>query len=247
MIHVFGVTSAPTAIPEGLAGLGDPARPVRLVEHEGIAAVVCDLDGPPRTREDLNRHQQVQSALVAEATLVPLRFGTLFDDEAELVGGLLGPHHDELRSVIADVQDRVQLTVKAIYHEDVLLREVVKAHPELKRRSDRLRAAGAGQDAWVDLGEQVAQAVQARREADEEQIIARLEPVAERIIVDPPGHEREVARLQLLVKRDRREPLDRAVEKLAGEQEGRYVVRYVGPLAPYSFCDLALDAETAWG
>ena len=247
MIHVFGVTHAGAAIPEGLEGPGDPAHPVRSVEHDGIAAAVADIDAPPRNREALNTHQQVQGELVSHVTLVPLRFGTMFEDEKELVQGLLESHADELKGLLADVEDRVQLTLKAIYHEDVVLREVVKADPELKGASERLRASGAGQDAWVALGERVAHAVQARREADENAIVARLEPVCERIIVEAPGHEREVARLQLLVHRDRRKPLDDAVAALAAEQEERYVVRYVGPLAPYSFCDVALEAESAWG
>ena len=247
MIHVFGVTHAGAEIPGGLDGLGDPARPVRLIERDGIAAVVSDLDAPPRSREDLNNHQQVQGALATSVTLVPLRFGTLFEDDGELVGGLLEPHAQELEDVLRDVDGRVQLTVKAIYHENVVLREIVQANPQLKQTSDRLREQGAPQDAWVDLGERVAEAVQAKREADEDLIVARLEPVCERIIVDPPGHEREVARLQLLVPRDKRKPVDDAVDALAREQEERYVVRYIGPLAPYSFCDLALGTGAAWG
>jgi len=247
VIHVFGVTHAGATIPEGLDGLGDPPRPVRLVEHDGLAAVVADLDAPPRSRNDLNRHQQVQGELAERMTLVPLRFGTLVDDEAELHDGLLGQHAEQLKEVLADVEGCVQLTVKAIYHEDVLLREVVSAHPQLKEASNRLRERGAGQDAWVELGERVAAAIEARRESDEELIVSRLEPTCERVIVDAPGHEREAARLQLLVKRDKRKPVDDAVAVLAQEQDDRFVVRYVGPLAPYSFCDLALGAETAWG
>jgi hypothetical protein len=247
VIHVFGITHAGTAIPEALDGLGDPPSPVRTVEHGGLAAVVCDLEQPPRTRADLDRHQQVQSELVQSMTLVPLRFGTLMEDERELVEGLLTAHAAELRDLIASVEGRVQLTVKAIYHEDVPLREAVKAHPDLKSTSDRLRERNAGRDAWVQLGERVAGAIEAHRAADESAIVARLEPHAERVLVEEPGHERMVARLQLLVPRDARAPLDKAVAELTAEQEERMSISYVGPLAPYSFCDVSMDAEAAWG
>jgi Gas vesicle synthesis protein GvpL/GvpF len=247
VIHVFGITHAGAAIPEGMDGLGDPASPVRAVEHDRLAAVVCDLEQPPRSRAALDRHQKVQSELVQTMTLVPLRFGTLMDSEQELVEGLLTAHAAELRELVASVDGRVQLTLKAIYHEDVPLREAVKAHPDLKRTSDRLRERDAGRDAWVDLGQRVARAIEAHRAADETAIVARLEPHAERVLVEEPGHERMVARLQLLVPRDRREGLDQAVAALIAEQEERMSIRYIGPLAPYSFCDVSLDAEAAWG
>jgi len=246
VIHVFGVTHAGAEIPEGLSGLGDPARPVRLVAHDDLAAVVCDLDAKPKTRQDLDRHQHIQGELVQRITLVPLRFGTLMEDEDELVSGLLGTHAAQLRDVIAGVEGRVQLTVKAIYGEGVLLREVVKADPKLKQATERMQASG-DRDGLVQLGQRIAGAVEERRVADEAAIVRRLEPHAEHIVVETPGHEREAARLQILVPRDKRDKLDRAVAELATEQEARMVVRYIGPLAPYTFCDLSLDAEAAWG
>ncbi|MEA2294504.1 MAG: hypothetical protein QOE86_2143 [Solirubrobacteraceae bacterium] len=247
MIHVYGITHANTALPGALEGLGQ--RPVRLVSQGELAAVVTDLDEPPRTRADLDSHAQVQGAIVAEATLVPLRFGTLLEDEGELREGLLGRHAGELRDVLASVDGRVQMTVKAVYHEGTMLREAVQAHPELKRESDRLSARNdreGDRDAWVRLGEHVAHIVEGRRLADEGAIVGALEPHAEQILVEEPGHERMAARLQLLVRRDRRAALDAAVAALGAEQEPRMTLRYVGPLAPYSFSDLALDGTAAW-
>ena len=249
MIHVYGITRSGAKLPQAMDGLGD--RPVRLVESGGLAAVVTDLDEKPRSRADLARHADVQSAIVAQTGIVPLRFGTLMDDEQELHEGLLGSHAEELEELLGSVEDSVQMTVKAVYHEGQSIREAIAAHPELKRRSDQLKAGGgmeANRDAWVDLGQKVAQAVEARREADEASIVERLEPHAVHVIVEEPGHERMAARLQLLVARDRRAELDEVVDALAGEQEQRMLIRYVGPLAPYSFCDVSLDAgAAAWG
>lgn len=247
MIHVYGITYAGVELPGAMEGLGQ--RPVRTVEKGELAAVVTELDDPPRTRADLDAHAKVQAAVVAEATLVPLRFGTLLDDEAELKDGLLGRHAPELLEVLGSVDGRVQMTVKAVYHEGAVLREAVQAHPELKRESDRLTARGdreGDRDAWVRLGERVAHVVEGRRAADEAAIVARLEPHAEQMIVEEPGHERMAARLQLLVPRDGREALDAAVAELGAEQEQRIAIRYVGPLAPYSFCDLSLDGTATW-
>jgi hypothetical protein len=59
---------------------------------------------------------------------------------------------------------------------------------------------------------------------------------------DPPASERQAASLQLLVAERDRPRLDAAVDRLAREQGDRLSLRYVGPLPPYSFSDLALEA-----
>lgn len=247
MIHVYGVTHAGAELPEGLRGLG--GRPVRSVVEGDIAAVVTDLDELPRSRADLEAHAEAQATLASELTVVPVRFGTLMDDEAELREGLLGRHADDLHRLLESVEGRVQMTLKAVYEEDVMLREAIARHPELKRESDRLQARGdrAPREALINLGERIARAVAARRTEDEDALVARVEPIADRVLVEEPGHERIAARLQLLVRRERREELDAAVAALAAEQEGRMTLRYVGPLAPYSFCDVSLDpGAAAW-
>jgi hypothetical protein len=236
VIHVHGITHADATLPEALEGLGQ--RPVRMVVEEDLAAVVSELEEPPRSRDDLDRHARVQSAVVAGATLVPLRFGTLLDDEQELRRDFLGRHAPELRDLLASVEGRVQMSLRAFYREDVLLRETVQAHPQLKREVDR---RGSDREARIRLGERIAGLVEERRFSDEAAIVGRLEPHAEHIVVEEPGHERMAAKLQLLVPRDRRSGLDAAVAALAAEQEARMAIRYVGPLPPYSFCDLTLD------
>jgi pyruvate/2-oxoglutarate dehydrogenase complex dihydrolipoamide acyltransferase (E2) component len=66
--------------------------------------------------------------------------------------------------------------------------------------------------------------------------------VAVDVRADPPASERQAASLQLLVAERDRARLDAAVDRLAREHGARLSLRYVGPLPPYSFSDLALEA-----
>jgi hypothetical protein len=43
------------------------------------------------------------------------------------------------------------------------------------------------------------------------------------------------------VAAERRPQLDAAVQRLSREHGDRFAIRYVGPLAPYSFADLELE------
>ena len=51
----------------------------------------------------------------------------------------------------------------------------------------------------------------------------------------------------LLVERDRRADLDRAVSELSGEVAERLQLRYVGPQPPYAFLDSVETEERSWG
>jgi hypothetical protein len=57
----------------------------------------------------------------------------------------------------------------------------------------------------------------------------------------PPRRDRQAATIQLLVPAERRPQLDAAVQRLSREHGDRFAIRYVGPLAPYSFADLELE------
>jgi hypothetical protein len=249
VIFVYGIADERFDVPAGLRGVGDPPRPLRPVDHQGLAAIVADLEEPPNRREDLEAHVTAMGALAEAGTLVPLRYGTLADDEDEVRGHLLERHHDRLRELLATLDGCVQMTLKSIDHEDLLLREVVQQQPNLRAASQRLqgRSADTDRQAFIDLGERVAAAVEAARRADETRLAERVAQVAEHVVVEEPGHERIGARLQILVRRDRRPDLDALVRTISEEQAERMALRYSGPIAPYSFSDFTLEpGATAW-
>ena len=236
--------------PPALAGVGE--APLRMVRSGDLAALVSELpdDAVPGTREDLAAHARVLAALVdAGATVTPVRFGMVLDSEEAVRELLLDARRDVLTGLLRDLADRVQFTVKAVYDENVLIREVAAADPEI----GRLSAATRGRPdeevhrEKVRLGELVAGGIERRKAADEQAVLERLDRVAERILAESPQHERLAAHAQLLIQRGAVPELQAEVERLVGEQEGRMTFRLVGPLAPWSFSDVELEApEASW-
>jgi Gas vesicle synthesis protein GvpL/GvpF len=250
-VFVHGVVPAAFE-PPALDGLGDPPARVRTIHTGDLGVLVSDLpaDATPGTRADLEAHMRVLTTVVeAGATVVPMRFGMVLDEDDAVREQLLERRRDDLLGLLRDLDGRVQLTLRGVYAEDVVLREVAQADPEIPRLSAATRdlPEADAHRAKVRLGELVARGVERRREEDERAVLDRIAPHAERVIVEEPKHERMAVHVQLLVARDRREDLDAAVRQLAAEQDGRISFRYVGPLAPWSFADVRLDAEeNAW-
>jgi hypothetical protein len=244
-VYVYGVLRRASTDVFGGGGVGMPCAPVRLVESRGLAAIVSDVPGNWRAagRADVERHDKVLGRLIQRQSVVPLRFGTVMASDEDIRESLLEGHAGELAALLDRLEGRVQMSVKAYYLDQALLREVVRRHPQLKARSDavaRLPVATT-QPERIALGEDVAAAVQEQRELDQRELAGPLAGLAEEMRLDPPASERQVLAAHLLVDERRRPRLDETVGRLEEAHRQRFAFRYVGPIPPYSFCDLELD------
>jgi hypothetical protein len=251
-VYVYGVAPAPAPRAGAAGGVGDPPAPVRGIEAGALAALASDVPAgwTAARREDVEAHERVLSGVIETGTVIPMRFGVVMDSDEHVRHELLERHQDEIGELIRRVDGRVQMSLKAFYPADALLREVLIAQPQLKRRSDALRGGPleGSEGERIALGRDVAEAVDAQRERDERMLIEPLLPLVVDVHVEPGGGDRLALGAQLLVERERRGELDDAVRKLSERHGERFAFRYVGPLAPYSFTDLSLDAvEEPWG
>ena len=130
-VHVFGVMGARATAPPT----------TRAIVHGDLAAIVQDAESTRVAATQLLRaHSRVLEAAAAEATVLPVRFGTAMADDAAVVEQFLRPQHDELAARLAGLEGKVQLTVKAFYEEEALLRGVVAESPSIARLRERVRA-----------------------------------------------------------------------------------------------------------
>jgi hypothetical protein len=178
-------------------------------------------------------HFDVLSTAFEHGTVLPLRFGIVFDDESTLVDEFLRPRRDELVKLLKQLRDRAELRVTAYYREEAILAEIVRENP----RVARLR--GESQPPLqIELGELVAAELQARTNRDSQAILDRLQPLSLELEVDEEPIEHQVLRASFLVERKRLSAFDEAMEDLASGQAGRIDFKYVGPLPPHSFVSL---------
>jgi hypothetical protein len=247
-VYVFGVIPAADAAgwPE-TAGLNGPSSTVRAVAEGVLAALVSDLPPghTPGRREDLEAHQRVLSLAIEHGTTMPMRFGMVFDGDEEVRQRLLARHATELGKLLAHLDGRVQMMVKAFYVEDALLADVLAAHPDLARESSAL--AGRPQvethAARVRVGELLAGAIEARRAEVESAMLDRLAVLCADIEMERPTSDRVAFSAHLLVDRDSRGALDETIRELGETLAGVLAFRYVGPLPPYSFANLSLEGD----
>jgi len=235
-VYVYGVArsgSTPPGVP-GVAG-----AEVERIEHGGLAALTSTVeDANVRARRrDLMAHSDVLTRAVEHGPVLPLQFGIVFEDADAVVSKFLEPRKQELEKLLADLDGKVELSVKGFYVEQAILAEIVRENRRIAALREGTRSApqAATQGARIELGELVAAELRSRAQHDANAILKRLVPLALDVQVADEPVEHQVLRASFLVERGRVSDFDETMNDIARQQDGRIHFKYLGPLAPHSF------------
>lgn len=234
--YIYGVVPS-RAEPPSAPGIGGAT--VGLIASDGVAALASDApDGElAMGRAAMTTHARVLEAAHATGTVLPMRFGVVMDDDAQVVARLLDAHREELLAQLVEFDGKAELKLRATYEEEPVLREVVAEDQDVARLRESLR--GAPEDATyygrIQLGELVTRAIERKRERDAGVIMEALSPLALAVELAPPPHERIVLSASFLVEQSALPDFDAAVERVGEAQAGRMRFKYTGPLPPHSF------------
>jgi hypothetical protein len=247
-VYLYGIAAAADGIEIEAPGVGDEKRRVRRLVHRDVAALVSDVDdGPLVAARGLRAHWRVLEEAAGKVTVLPVRFGTVMESEDAVVEQFLAPRHDSLVAQLAELSGKVQLSVKAFYDEDELMRGVVESSPAVAKLRERVRGRPKAATYYerINLGEAVAGEVERARERDGAMVISRLGSLAVASRLEPPGTPDAAVNAAFLVERSRVDEFSEAVARLTDEVGERMRLRYLGPLPPYSFTE-EQEATTTW-
>lgn len=242
--YVYGVVRSEAPAPAGVKGIAE--APVELLADGELAAVASRAPDErlEAGREELLTHSRVLEAVLEKATVLPMRFGVVMPDERTVRDRLLAAHHDELRAQLREMDGKVEISIKGLYDEQAIIREVVAENREVTelRKAIQGKPADATYYERIRLGELVAAAFTAKREEDSAAVVEALRPRAVAVDLAEPAHERMAVNASFLVLRAQLEEFDRAVDELGASQAGRIRFKYTGPLPPHSFVELGIAA-----
>jgi hypothetical protein len=237
LCYVYGILPADARLPAELIGTGGGA--VSLVRHGDLAGVISELPpiGALGTPEDLLAHERVVASLAVASSILPLRFGAMVTTREAVVQEMLEPYHEWFAAALEDLTGRAQFSVSGIYVQETVLREVVAEEPEALQLRESLRGVpeDAGYYDRVRLGELIVHALDAKREADTEELAQTLGPHAVDASARSPIGEDTAVDAAFLVADEERPGFEHAVEELACRWADRVRLRTLGPLAPYDF------------
>jgi len=126
-------------------GIGGPGNQVHTIPYRDISAVVSDasLEPPEPTIECVLAHEGVIEEVMAEHTVLPLRFGIVFASEAR-VKEMLEENYRGYKENLVRLHGKVELGLKVLWEEEKIRREVERASERVARFREEM--AGRAQE-----------------------------------------------------------------------------------------------------
>jgi Gas vesicle synthesis protein GvpL/GvpF len=248
-LYLYGLMRADDLGSSDALVAGEDAPDIELIVHGGVAALVSAVQGEPvrLRREAVTAHTEVLRRAFEHGPVLPLRFGTVVPDAEALKGELLARRGEEMRSRLDQLAGKGEFRLKVSYREEPVLRSILARDPVLKRSAEQVRGLpeAASHFQRVGLGERITLAVQAQRDADVQQLLPELEPLAVAVEVGAQQQPAMVLNASFLVAQEAWDRFDATVERLASGRAELMEFKLIGPLPAHSFVDKQLGVPAA--
>jgi hypothetical protein len=221
---------------------------VHAVCHKSLAVVVSDspVKQYESSRKNMIAHEKVLETVMREFTSLPVRFGTVTDSASPLqdIQKLLSSRFEEFQNLLADMEDKVELGLKAFWRDEkAIFEEIVAENMGIRRIRDSL--SGKSPEAThfdrIRLGEMVKEALNRNRAKEAARILPPLRRVAKRVRENELLADRMVVNAAFLVDKVREREFDQAVSALDEQLGQRVALKYVGPAPPYNFVNIVVN------
>lgn len=225
-------------------GIGERGDVVHTINFKGLAAIASDSPEAryDNTRRNMMAHMRVLDEVMADHTVLPVRFDCVAPSPDAVREQLLKARHAELSAMLDDMEGRVEMGLKAFWYEDVVFQEIVQDNPTIRRLRDGLAGRSLDETYYdrIRLGELVEAELKARRGRDADSVLERLRPLAEKAQINPTITDHMVVNAAFLIARKRENEFDTMVRSLDADMGRRLLVKCVGPVAPYNFVNVSM-------
>ena len=208
---------------------------VRTVTAGPLVALVSDAPEREMNGDDAVAHLDLLVAAITEAPVLPFALGTAVPDDEAAREAVLLPDADSLAQRLEAVADVVELRLDLTFDTDASVAAIAREDPDVHRLVERARGPRAGLAERLALGEATAMRVAEHQAALAEEWTEGLLAVAEQSVL--LHSDEQLRRTAYLVRRDRIDDADSAVERLRARAQGLAEIEYVGPLPVFSFLD----------
>ena len=225
-------------------GMGERGDVVHTINFEDLAAVASDSPEAryDNTRRNMMAHMRVLDEVMADHTVLPIRFDSVAPGPDAVREQLLKARYRELSAMLDGMEGRIEMGLKAFWYEDIVFQEIVQDNPTIRRLRDGL-AGRQLEETYYDrirLGELVEAELKGRRGRDAESVLERLRPLAEKAQVNATITDHMVVNAAFLIARERETEFDATVRALDADMGRRLLIKCVGPVAPYNFVNVSM-------
>jgi len=228
----------------GPIGIGNRGDELHTICHKGIAAVVSDspVIEYSVSRENMIPHEQAIEEVMKEYTVLPVRFGTISEDEG-MVKKIIEREYDKFVDLLGAMEGKKEIGLKAIFKEDVIYKYILEKHENIRNIKEKISTLRPDKTYYqrMQIGEMVEAALGEEKEIHKNNILDTLSPLAQEVKENNTYGERMIINAAFLVENDREQEFDRKVNEIAETAGDKIKFKYVGTVPPFNFVNLAIE------
>jgi hypothetical protein len=251
MKYIYAVIPSGKKMQFGSIGFGDGDPRVYTVPYRDLSAVVSDrrainYQTLPRAEilRDLTIHQKTVEKVMEHFTVLPIKFGTLMPDSADVIH-ILHEGYDLCWQTLTAIKGRVEVEVVATWDLKAVFQEIANEEPIAARKTlIATRVPTETAKEYIEIGRMVKESLEARRAHYHTALLAALMDCADEVRVNPLLTDEMVMNAAFLVDRQGWQKLDDAVREQDHCYNGALNFRCIGPLPAYSFATLGAKRLT---
>lgn len=225
----------------GIGGRGDELYPVCF---NGLAAVVSNspIIKYSISRENTITHEKAIEEVMKEHTLLPVRFGTIAEDE-EKVKRILEKKYDKFKDLLDEIKGKKELGLKAIFKKDVIYKDILEKYEDIRKLKEKAAKLPPEKTYYqrMQIGKAVEVALAKEKETFEKTILGVLSPLAVDVKTNNTYGERMIINAAFLVNEDKEAEFDQRVGELDAKYGNKVKFKYVGTLPPFNFVNLLIE------
>jgi hypothetical protein len=220
---------------------------IYTLNYRELAGIVSDteLTDIDPTRKNVMAHTLVQDEILKTYTLRPMSFGTVARDEKS-ARELLVRNYEDLAKELKRLSGKVEIGLKIFWDEKAMVQHLQDHNFEISRLRAQIgttiSTTAKAQSLLIEVGKLVERAALDLGTRCSREVLANLGEVSLDSHLNKPIGIQNIFNASFLIDRDRESEFRERIHRLDETYQGRVNFKYIGPLSPYSFVNLRLEA-----
>lgn len=221
--------------------IGMEGAEIYTVCLNGIMAVISGsfLKEYSISRQNLLCHEKVIEEVMKEYTVLPVRFGTIAENE-EKVRDILRENHDDFKDLLSMLKGKKELGLKAIFKKDIIYKDITRKYKDIERI--RGGSFNVSYSQAIEIGKIVEAALEKEKGIYKEKILETLSPLAVQRKINNTFGELMIINAAFLIEERKESEFDSKVNELDKKCGDKIKFKYVGKVPPFNFVNFVIKA-----
>lgn len=252
-IYVYAVISTPPSpaksgeLARSMLGINN--RGIILVPYKDFIVVASNTHlinfsqlGKKELAEFISVHEQVNNRLIKDYDVIPMRFGMIVESKEEVLN-VLKKAYLQFKISLDKVVGKNEFIVEVFWNEDNALEKITRENVEIQKLRERAASLGRilGLTVKIKLGKLIFEALESRRKEYTKDILNFLGNYFTDFTAGKLLNKEMLMSYSFLIEKSRESELALKLNELQGKYKDELKVKYIGPMAPYSFVDIKLS------